>query len=242
MFTKSATFVGVLFLVVGSALAHDGRRFEVQVINGQLYAQGYISGTTPVDDGNGIVRPYLNAVHAHWAGSPSSADLPGYDIEHQEDLEGYTLNYTVTGGTRWNIVNNPTSVLEALDPTEMLQVIKGIGEFTNTDLLGSIQLFSSVPAHGHVDLTFDYNQGSPDKLPTDAPLDYLYVLEGFLSTDAPGIASSGTIYTIFAPMGMAYHPKGLALESFLGQNIPEPASVVLLGAGMFALAQRRRRA
>ena len=45
--------------------------FEIVVNDGQLAAQGYISNG--VDDGGGVVRPYLNAIHGHWANNPSPA-------------------------------------------------------------------------------------------------------------------------------------------------------------------------
>ncbi len=241
---RQLTLIALTLLILTAApvLAHDGRRFEIKVINDQLFAQGYISGPSPMNDGGGIVRPYLNAIHSHWSGSPSSTDLPGYDIEDQDDVVGYKINYTVTGGSRWNTTINLSPVLDPLAATELLQVVKGVGVFTNTDLLGTIELFSSVPHHGHVDLTFSYKAGSPTKLPALAPTNYLYVLEGFLSTDAPGIAPSGTVYTIFAPMGHEYHHRALALEEFLGYTIPEPASLTVLALGATALTLRRRRA
>jgi len=47
-------------------MAHDGKRLDIVVIDYQLFAQGYLSGTDPVDDGGGIVRPWMNTIHSHF--------------------------------------------------------------------------------------------------------------------------------------------------------------------------------
>ncbi|MBB6431640.1 PEP-CTERM sorting domain-containing protein [Algisphaera agarilytica] len=85
------------------ALAHDGRRLDIQINDDQIVTQGYISGSNPVDDGNGIRRDYYNAVHSHWgtiAGS-SVTSLPGFDIEAPSDLGGRGLTLTVEGAYKW---------------------------------------------------------------------------------------------------------------------------------------------
>ncbi|MEL6741291.1 MAG: prepilin-type N-terminal cleavage/methylation domain-containing protein, partial [Planctomycetota bacterium] len=53
-------------------LEHDGRRLRIEVVDNTLVAQGYISGANPSDDGGGVVRPYINAIHGHWENNPAS--------------------------------------------------------------------------------------------------------------------------------------------------------------------------
>ena len=60
----------ILGALTTTVCAHDGRRLEIKVVDNQLVAQGYVSNG--VDDGGGLVRPYYNTIHGHWAfGLPS---------------------------------------------------------------------------------------------------------------------------------------------------------------------------
>lgn len=109
MQTQNRTFVFAILttvFVASSAMAHDGRRFDIQVINNKLWAQGYVSGDNPIDDGNGIVRSYYNAIHTHWATTPSGrssfADLPGFDIREQAALDGDTVSLKLLGVKKWS--------------------------------------------------------------------------------------------------------------------------------------------
>jgi len=223
----------VLFVAVGAcasiAGAHDGRRFEVQIIGGQLAAQGYISNG--IDDGGGVVRPYLNAIHGHWENDPglgvtfAAADLPGFDLFDAGPMAGFDLTLTLTGAHKW--VAPPTEPdpgtipdLEDLEPGEEI-FVSFEGEFVSTSEPGSLTLIDPVPTQGADDLDLSYEIA-------DEPTNVLYVLEFILSTTAPGVSQSGAVHVILAPDhesgGPELHHAAIFLESYLGLD-PSPACV-----------------
>ncbi|MEM9418556.1 MAG: PEP-CTERM sorting domain-containing protein [Planctomycetota bacterium] len=101
--TTTALSAALALTTAVPALAHDGRRLDIQINDDQIVTQGYISGSNPTDDGNGIVRDYYNAIHSHWGSSTfgSSSSLPGFDIDAPSDLAGRNLTLTVEGAYKW---------------------------------------------------------------------------------------------------------------------------------------------
>ena len=210
---------------VGAASAHDGRRFEIRIVDGQLIAQGYIS--SGVDDGGGVERPYINTIHGHWANAGegfATASLPGFDLPAGQvgDLAGHTLTLTVTGGRKWD---NPPAMpapgtvvdLQPLDPADELFISyfeSGAGFTTvSTTAPGSIELISSVSPSGLLDIDFSYEiEANPSA--------ELYVIDAVLSTDAPGVAASEPIAIILSPDGAnpmeKLHHAALYLETQVG--------------------------
>lgn len=230
------------------AFAHDGRRFDIKIIDDKLTAHGYISGSDPVDDGGGIVRPYYNALHGHWANNPApgvdaaSTDLPGFDLFAGGVLTGSSLSLTLTGALKWEappMMPPPGTIpdLVALDPTEEIFVGFG-GDFVSTEDPGTLLLAPNISAGGLTDIDLTYDIGSE-------PSGVLYVLEFVLSTDAPGVLASDTINVILSPDGDTsadrLHHAALFLEGYLGTPVPAPGTGALL-AGVGILAFRRYRA
>ncbi len=241
---KSSALAVLLTGVTAPALAHGGRRFEVQIINlaGQdtLVAQGYNS--TGADDGGGVIRPYLNAIHNHWSNSPgastaASATLPGFDIPNGiTALQGYDLTWELTGAWKWTTPSMAGTVTEtALDPADTIFATRG-GTTVSTNTPGELLLTSYDGTNGDdLDLVYDIDL---------EPNGVLYVLESILKTNAPGIANSSTIYTIFAPDPTSpnggLHHTALNLESQRNLTIPEPGALSLISLGGLALLRRRR--
>jgi hypothetical protein len=237
---------------VSPALAHDGRRFEVQVIDDQLFAQGYLSGDNPADDGGGIERPYANALHDHWANHANSqnfsatAYLPGYTLPAGGPLTGHTLDLTLIGASKWD---NPPAMpapgtipdLVPLDSGESISVnfFDGVTLHTaTTDSPGTIPLVDAIDAGGFEDI-------DPFHQIQDRPEGVIHVLEFVLSTSAPGVADSGSIFVVLSPdgdtMAERLHHASLLTEAHLGTPIPAPGAAL----GVTALASvglRRRRA
>lgn len=249
-------------LLMGSAYGHDGRRLDIQVIDGQLVTQGYISGNNPVDDGNGLRRDYYNAIHGHWdniSGILSRATLPGFDVEGEADLLGDELWLTLTGVKKWadapfadyvgghsehvghiaaHSEGHFMTDFAAIPANEWVEVGFGGAMSLNTPVL----LDASVGSEGHYDLTFDYQSGTPLSAGL-APDTALYLVEFQLSTSDPSILASDTIYAILSPPGMTVagsHGLSLAAEQSLGTPVPEPSTLTLLAA--LPLLIRRRRA
>lgn len=254
-------------ITTASAYAHDGRRFDVQVVDNQLVALGYISGNNPADDGNGLVRSYYNALHGHWENIgtiASRADLPGFDINGQSSLIGDELWLEMTAIKKWSNApfadfahshghghgqhNMPkhdgrssgTATPKFLTiPTDESIDVRFNG--VSLDLGSPIRLDDNLAASAHYDLSFDYYAGDPLGVEL-APADAIYLVEFELSTSDASIQSSDTIHVILSPSGMMVpgsHGLSLATEVALGTPVPEPA---LIGAVVFApLLLRRRR-
>lgn len=128
-FYPSVTFVALTVgLFAGSAFAHDGRRFQIEVENGQLEARG-VNTVAAGQQNAGVVidpfglRPYVNAQHGHWEDTDGLGnlqtpqdDLPGYDIGAGGDaLIGADITWTLTGAVKWenvrqHLTDNPSSV------------------------------------------------------------------------------------------------------------------------------------
>jgi hypothetical protein len=265
-FKKTIATLLVATCLTGAATAHDGRRFDVQVHDSQLAARGYISGNNPTDDGNGIVRDYYNAIHAHWdniGGLLSRATLPGFDINDTPELLGDELWLEITGVKKWSDApfadfahthgvhdghSQPQAAMHhgghaspdfvLLSANESVQVgFNGTPLSPNTPL----QLDASIGASAHYDLTFDYYSGDP-LFASVAPEDALYLVEMQLSTSDTSILPSETIYTILSPSGMTVpgsHGLSLATEIALGTPVPEPASLFVLGVLPALLCRRR---
>jgi len=212
--------------VASIASAHDGRRFDIQVIDGQIFAQGYITEGSP-DDGGGRVRPYRNAIHDHWINNEvpgidaAMAWLPSFDLLEPGPLAGHDLTLTLTGASRWvdppvgpdgMVPDDTLPALEPLDPDE--EIFVGFdGESVSTGNPGSLTLGEDIPSGGLDELDVRYDI-------TLEPTGVIYVVEFRLSTDAPGIDDSETVYALLAPQGSTriegLHYQSLFLEAYLG--------------------------
>ncbi|MEO0483291.1 MAG: GC-type dockerin domain-anchored protein [Planctomycetota bacterium] len=218
--------LSALGLIAAASYGHGGRRFEIKVHEGQLVAHGYNS--LGVDDGGGVERGYYNALHDHWNWNPvpsvqaSSADLPGFDVFAGSALEGYDVTLTLVGGTKW--VSPPmmpmagtVPVMEPLDASEEIFVTYG-GVTVSTVTPGALDLVSTVPAGGALDLDLAFDIGA-------RPSGVIHALEFELSTDAPGVAASDSVYLLLSPDGATpmqkLHHASLYLESYLGTPIAQ---------------------
>ena len=224
------------------ALAHGGRRFEVQVDDqGQLIAQGVNTGS---NDGAPATRPYINAIHGHWtnsaAGTNAFADLPSFDLfAPPPEPEGADLTLTLNDAYKWVAPPMMPAVGTAPDFEQL-----GTGETIylsfatttlDTDHLGeSLALLDPVPVggQGHLDVGYEIAM-HPDNV--------IYVLELTLDTNAPGISASEPVYAILIPEGSALHHAGLFTESYLGTVVPEPGSLGILAIAGVMIRPRRRR-
>lgn len=244
---------------VATALAHSGRRMDLVVVDGKIFAQGYNSGDT--SDGAEFVRPYMNAIHSHWGGS--SATLPGFDVgaeifhpvtgeqlfyDYQNDaadLVGHALGIELIGAGKWA---TPTMgeafTWEDLAAGETIEVDYG-NTTLSTDDLGSgtalsFNLVENWRADGRasdLDLEYFFN----DTI-TDAA-DSLYFLEWQISSANTAIEASDSVYTIHAPP-MQFHHFALASENALSVSVvavPEPAAATMMLLGVSGLLLRRRR-
>ena len=157
VFALLAIFAG---LGLKTLAAHDGRRFDITVIDNQLYAQGYLSN--PVagsDDGGGLVRPYFNAVHSHFSnsnsGSNAFADLPGFDIRvsNARELQGHDLVLTLIGSGKWDspIPQDGSGLAQDFGVPNLTGLASGetlfvsnATELVDTSTLGSITLAQNI--------------------------------------------------------------------------------------------------
>ncbi len=251
----------VIFIFGASiCLAHTGRRLEVKTeLDGgmeKLYAQGYNSSGT--DDGGGVTRSYTNVIHDHWSNvfGAATSGLPSFDVLTAGNLQGYSLYAELVGVTKWvdpplvemggmmMVPDGTTPLLESLT-TENLIVSKG-SQLVSNNALGTLTLDNSISASGeHLDLIYGIDL---------EPANVLYALEWVLSTDAPNIMASDSIYAILSPdganMAEKMHMESLYLESYLGNGpnggggmnmSPEPSAGFLLCLGFLAVAGLRRR-
>ncbi|MFI4897052.1 MAG: GC-type dockerin domain-anchored protein [Phycisphaerales bacterium JB059] len=212
----------VLTLGAGLANAHDGRRYEVLLVDNQLHARGYNSAG--VDDGAGVTRPYYNAMHDHWsflgAGLGATSDLPGFDLLDPGAMAGHALTIELVGASKWE---NPPHMpapgtvptLSPLEAGEEIFVSFGL-ETVSTDAPGSFELASGIGAGGVTDLDLVYDI-------LIEPSEVIFVLEFELSTDAPGVAPSSSVYVLLSPDGATpeekLHHASLHLEGYLGTPV-----------------------
>ena len=115
----TAALAATCFLAAATADAHDGRRFQIEVVDNQLRAQGVNSNARPIDPAG--PRPYFNALHDHFADLGNGtfvAGLPGYDMGLGSDaLVGDQVTWTLTGASKWEGVD------ALIDPDNMGRVI-----------------------------------------------------------------------------------------------------------------------
>lgn len=244
MFRNAFLTTALSLTLAAPALAHDGRRFEVIVNDNQLAAQGYISDG--VDDGGGVVRPYLNTIHGHFLNlttSVANADLPSYDVfDNADQLIGHDLTWTATGFMKWSApAHHGPVTLSPLDPDEVIEVFyAGVAVRSDTYTTGNDTLT----------LLANFNGSNGDELDMsyrfygDNPSGEIYVIQSILTTTAPGVEASSTVYTLLSPdgptMAERLHHQSLHLEDTLGLQVPEPATLGL--AALLPVMMRRRRA
>ena len=244
----------VALLTVTTTFAHGGRRFDVVVIENQIFAQGYNSGDST--DGAPRIRPYLNAIHTHWAPGVGTGaiDLPGFDVFQSDTVEvqgenftysyendanllsGFDLNLQLVGAGKWDNPGDGAIDLGSLDG-EVLGFGTAVGLLTSETIGSDSPQLTLIAANDWADPTDIDPDYSIDTDPTSA----LYFLQFQLSSSNPLIQNSDPISVVFAPNGQ-FHPQALQLESALGTSaVPEPASVSLLAIGGLGLFLRRRR-
>jgi hypothetical protein len=246
-FALLAVATTIAFLTPMTALAHDGRRFELQIHNDKIYAQGYLSGDKPNDDGGGIIRPYVNSMHSHWSNNivpvvnSASGTLPGFDLFESTPLDGHELTITLNASSKW--VNPPITPLPGtvpdlvpLEAGDKIVISRG-NPRTNTDFPGSFVLQDVVAIGGTTDMDPLYEI-------EQRPAGVIHVLEFVISTDAPGIAASDPIFVLLSPAGDnpidRLHLASLYLEEYLGTQVPAPGAMAVLGMGALIATRRKR--
>lgn len=247
-----AAFLALAFsiLLAGTADAHSGRRFLVQVAGTRLIAQGINTGPA---DGAPSTRPYANAIHDHWrnvAGLDlATANLPGFDVPARSDIRlwGQRLDLELRSVSKW--VNPPHDPapgtvpnLTPLSTGELVTVNGPLGTVTS-DNPGVFGLVQEVSSAGSVDLDLLYEVNR-------RPADEIFVLEMILSatppTGPPRLSPSAPIYVILSPDGADHHERlhdaSLYLERYLTSAVPEPGTVTLASVAALAVLWCRRRA
>ncbi len=195
--------------------AHPGRRFEIQVVDGRIVAQGVNTKEAP-PMGESPVRPYPNAVHDHFDlfvlnGQPiGSANLPGLDIPAGTPLAQHNLYAEVTGIylTDAERVAAAAAIGDALHPPGAEQEVRirlHQTDVSSRALPAQLTIAGDIPTTGVADIDPVYHF-------VGELGENFVVIEMQLHSDAPGIAPSGPVYIVMAPPGMQYHMPALRLE------------------------------
>ena len=242
-FATTLAFVLSISLAIGQPTSgHDGRRFEVQVVDNQIVAQGVNTGT---NDGAPDTRPYPNAIHDHWqnslVGSDSAmATLPGFDIPSSATpLWSQPFYLTLNSVTKWVSPPMMPSVgtipqLTPLPAGELVEVTIDASTYSQTidsDSLGTILLSPSVSIFGISDLDLLYEVNKQ-------PAGEIYVLNTTLSSGNTGVENSDPVYIILSPDGANHAERLHHAALFLEENItsaiivPEPGCGILLMIGL----------
>ena len=254
---QTITSAAILFTATAccchEVLAHDGRRLDIQVINNQIFAQGYLSNFVETETVNEEpVREKYNVIHDHFLNFDDGgvATLPGFDITNAEPLIGNSVTLELLEVTKWTPpARDDTFPNQDFGTPDLVSLTDGetlsIGfpgsdqDAIDSDSLGSFTLASNISAPV-LDIDLNY-------LLSENPAGSIFAARWRLSTDNPEIASS-EINTLLSPGGMGpderLHFQSLALEDFLGVTVaavPEPGSLMLLGLAIVPVALRRRR-
>ncbi len=202
--------------------------------------------------------------------------LPGYDMGvGTEVLDGHDVTWTLVNAFKWENVDDfidPTTGQVNGSPTpNFVPLADGQGitvsnnaETVSTSMPGVLNLVNDYDGNVGVDsdgISFVPGGGSSNGFdmdlvylytgPTSGGMigpeqDTIFIIESVLSTDAPGVADSESVYTLFSPTGMGpaqrLHFASLYVENFLGTPVPEPTTAGLLGATALVLLRRRRAA
>lgn len=230
-------------LLACPAAAHDGRRFDVQVVQGKLVAQGV--NTSDVGDGRPAVRPYLNSIHDHWRDVPSldiaTAFLPEFDVRQSVgQLVDYQLELEWKNARKW--VDPPKMPLSDtnvnLVPLDVGELISLNGDYSTStsDDLGTLILHPSIPVGGILDMGFAYVLNHL----TQPEIHVLTFEMRAVPTqpDLPALQPSEPIYVLLAPDGpdpMArLHHASLFLEERI-TTIPEPSTTIIAAVAALVL-------
>ena len=196
----------------------DGRRYEILVLDGKLYAHGYLLNYN--DDGNGLSRPYYSAQHNHWGSRDIGGSVChlGFDLYEPGPLVGHRVWVEMIDSFKWDsppllppVGTDP--VLEPLAVGEYILARFG-GDTVSTETLGTLTLSEAVDAGGFVQANIRYDTPAQ-------PTDYLLGVTYILRTDAPGVADSDPLHVIFATADAPtpverLHYAALHLEASLG--------------------------
>lgn len=240
-----------MLVLSGSLEGHAGRRLEVDVLDGQLVARGFNSGS---DDGGGAIRSYLNSIHDHWQpyGGGFAANLPGFTVFAGPSggagdlLAGGSLILTLDEVSVWQGVpphEPPGGWVPEFEPLGNSWAIAVHDEFggvvTSMNPGMSLTLGESLPGFVDSDLDLFY-QLSGD------PAGNLFLLEWTLSAlgTTETYADSDTIRMILSPPGAdpaeRLHHASLFVEEALGSPVPEPAALAFLALALPLLLRRLR--